>query len=118
MAADVKRSSVTRCCPAVTLTFRRRRRPTGSRPRLQPSHDPVGHGEDEGVPAGSGDADGSDVPDREGLPELARPEAHLAAEHGRQAQHGEAHAQLQTKPYNYLFRSLLAVAPTATDEWS
>ncbi len=56
--------------------------PIGSRPGVQPSHDPVGHREDEGVPGRSRDASGSDVQDCQGIPELARSQTHLAPEHG------------------------------------
>ena len=61
----------------------------GARPGVQPAHDPVGHGEDEGVPGGSGNATRPHVPHRQGLPDLARPQAHVATEHGGQTQRGK-----------------------------
>ena len=62
---------------------------SGPGSRLQPAHDPVRHRQDEGVSGGSGDAHGSDVPHRQGLPELTRPAPHLATDNGGQTQRGE-----------------------------
>jgi len=61
---------------------------SGEGPGVQPAHDPVGHGEDEGVPGGPRDAARPHVPHRQGLPDLPRPAPHLAPEHGQQAQRG------------------------------
>lgn len=42
-------------------------------------------GEDEGIPRGPGDAAGSHVPHRQGLPELPGPAANVARQHGAEA---------------------------------
>lgn len=55
---------------------------------VQPAHDPVGHGEDEGVPGGPRDAAGPDAPHRARLPAQPRPAPHVAQQHGAEAYGG------------------------------
>ena len=61
---------------------------------VQPTHDPLGHCQDEGLPGGPRDAARLDVSHRQGLPELPGPAAHMAAEHGGQTQWGRFQTKL------------------------
>ena len=79
-------------CLSVSASKTAERVCLGTRPGLQPAHDPVRYSQDEGVPGGSRDAHGSDVPHRQGLPELPRPAPHLAADHGGKTQRGQLSA--------------------------
>lgn len=55
---------------------------------IQLAHDPVRHGQDEGVPGGPGNAAGPDVQSGARLPAQPGPAAHLAQQHGTEAYGG------------------------------